>query len=133
MPGRGRVREARARAYHTLPRRLLERYRLLPPIDPEAGPFRYADLDRLAGDLMAAEHEIDHDEEMDVPVFEADTAAEVIAWTRALGLTRLLDELPVPALQGWERDCADALEASRGDGPLRFGGVTRIVRAVIRE
>jgi ubiquinone/menaquinone biosynthesis C-methylase UbiE len=42
-------------SYFTLPRRVLERYRPLPPIDPESpGTFRYADLDRLRRDLSLA-------------------------------------------------------------------------------
>jgi len=36
-------------SYFSLPRRVLERYRPLPPIDPASpGPFRYADVERLA-------------------------------------------------------------------------------------
>ena len=72
--------------YYTLPRRLLERYRALPRIDPEApGTFRYATLERVARDFGRAGFMLDHVEEMDVTVFEAETDAEVVDWVRASG------------------------------------------------
>ncbi|MCC6524473.1 MAG: class I SAM-dependent methyltransferase [Polyangiaceae bacterium] len=116
--------------YYTLPRRLLARYRALPGIDLEApGPFRYADLERLTHDFAAAGFSLDHVEEMDVTVFEAETDAEMVAWVRALGMTRLLNELPEDTQRAWELDLAGELRRMAAGGLLRLGGSTRIVRA----
>jgi ubiquinone/menaquinone biosynthesis C-methylase UbiE len=115
--------------YYTLPRRLLERYRALPPIDVEApGTFHYADLERVTRDFDRAGFRLDHVEEMDVTVFEAETDAEIVDWVRALGLTQLLNDLPEPEQRAWESDLASEVRR-RGAGALRLGGVTRIVRA----
>ena len=116
--------------YFTLPRRLLQRYRPMPAVDPEApGTFRYAAPERIARDLDRGGFALDHIEEMDVAVFEAETTAELVAWVRALGLTQLLNDLPDDAQRAWEGDLASALEPTRTDGVIRLGGVTRIVRA----
>lgn len=116
--------------YYTLPRRLLERYRALPAVDPEApGTFRYADLARVARDFGRAGFTIDHVEEMEVTVFEAETDAEIVDWVRAFGLTPLLNNLPERDQRAWENDLAGELRRRGTDGPLRLGGVTRIVRA----
>jgi ubiquinone/menaquinone biosynthesis C-methylase UbiE len=65
--------------YYSLPRRLLARYRALPRLDLEApGPFRYADLERIARDFAEAGFSLDHVEEMEVAVFEAETDAEMV-------------------------------------------------------
>lgn len=116
--------------YFTLPRRLLERYRPLPALDFEApGTFRLAHLGRIERDLEEAGFALDRVEEMEIPVFEAETAAEVVDWARAFGLSRLLSDLPEEAQRGWERDFAQALKPTRTDGMLRLGGVTRLVAA----
>ena len=116
--------------YYTLPRRLLERYRALPGIDPEApGPFRYADLERITRDFARAGLSLDHVEEMEVTVFEAETDAEMVDWVRAMGLTRLLNELSEDKQRAWELDLAGELRRIGAGGLLRLGGVTRIVRA----
>jgi len=120
--------------YYTLPRSVLERYRALPPIDPEApGTFRYADLGRLERDFAAAGFAIEHVEEIDIAVMEAATDVELIAWTRAFGLTRLLNDLPTEAQQAWEADLVRMAEPLRVDGYVRLGGVTRIVVASSRD
>lgn len=116
--------------YYTLPRRLLERYRALPGIDFEApGPFRYANLESIISDLAATGFSVEHVEEMEVTVFEADTDAEMVDWVRAVGLTRLLDGLPEADQRAWELDLTGELRRIAERGPLRLGGVTRIVRA----
>jgi ubiquinone/menaquinone biosynthesis C-methylase UbiE len=116
--------------YYTLPRRLLERYRPLPGIDLEApGPFRYADLPRITRDFAEAGFSLDHIEEMDVTVFEAETDAEMIAWVRAIGLTRHLNGLPEDDQRAWELDLAGELRELSAGGLLRLGALTRIVRA----
>ena len=117
-------------AYYSLPRRLLARYRALPGIDPEApGPFRYADLERITRDFAEAGLSIDHVEEMEVTVFEADTDAEMVDWVRAIGLDRLLSELSAADQRAWESDLGAELRRIGGGGRLRLGAVSRIVRA----
>jgi ubiquinone/menaquinone biosynthesis C-methylase UbiE len=114
---------------YTLPRRLLERFRALPGIDPEApGPFRYADLQRITRDFAAAGLSVDHVEEMQITVFACETDAEIVEWVRALGLTRLLNDLSEHDQRAWEIDLAREVRR-HGGGSLRLGGVTRIVRA----
>lgn len=120
--------------YFTLPRRLLARYRRLPGIDFEApGTFRYADLQRVYRDFQRAGFTVDHIEEMEIPVFEADTGAELVAWVRALGLTQLLNELPEEDQHAWEQELMSEVEQCRAGGLLRLGGVTRIIRASIMQ
>lgn len=117
-------------SYHAWPRRLLARYRSLPPIDPTApGPFFYAEPHTLARDLLRAGFTVEHVEELDVPVMEVATADELLAWVRAFGLAPLVDELPDEARRAWEADVAREAEALRVDGLLRLGAVTRIVVA----
>jgi SAM-dependent methyltransferase len=116
--------------YFTLPRQLLERYRPLPALDPEGpGTFRYADLSRIERDFQQAGFTLAHVEEMDVPVVEAEDAMDVVAWARALGLTRLLDGLPDDSQRAWEEALAAELERRRSGRTVRLGGVTRIVLA----
>lgn len=100
--------------YFTLPRRVLEKYRPLPQIDPDApGTFRYADPDRLYRDLLRAGFRIDRAEKMDVPVMEAETGSDLIEWARAFGLTRLLNDLPSEMQLAWENDLVRAVEPLR--------------------
>ncbi|CAN5924269.1 hypothetical protein BH11MYX4_BH11MYX4_50520 [soil metagenome] len=116
--------------YFTLPRRVLGKYRAVPPIDPEApGTFRYADEARLRRDFAAAGFTVEHVEEQEVAVMEAETGAELVAWTRAFGLTRLLNDLPEEVQEAWEAELVRETEPLRRDGYVRLGGVTRIVVA----
>lgn len=116
--------------YYTLPRRLLERYRALPGIDLEApGPFRYASLEQITRDSAEAGFVVDHVEEMEVTVFEAESDAEMVAWVRSVGLTRLLNGLPEHAQRAWELDLAAELRRIAVGGLVRLGGVTRVIRA----
>ena len=115
--------------YYTLPRRLLERYRALPRIDPEApGTFRYATLERVVRDFGRAGFMVDHVEEMNVTVFEAETDMDIVDWVRALGMTELLNDLPERDQHAWEIELTSAVRRAGSGGPLRLGGVTRIVR-----
>ncbi len=117
-------------SYFTLPRRALEKYRALPKVDFDApGTFRYADRERIDRDFSSAGFSIEHVEELEVPVMEAETDAELVAWARAFGLTRLLNELPENTQRAWESDFVKAAEPLRRDGVVRLGGVTRIVVA----
>lgn len=116
--------------YHTLPRRVLERYRSVPPVDFAApGPFRYGEIQVILRDFSAAGLSVEHLEDMDVPVMESTNAAEVIAWCRAFGLTRLLNDLPESDQLAWERDLAAELERRRRDGVIQLGGTTHIALA----
>lgn len=120
--------------YFTLPRHVLGRYTSIPPIDPAVpGTFRFADAVQLQRDIAAAGFSIDRIEEMNVAVMEAESSAEIVAWTRAFGLTRLLNDLPEEIQQAWEADLAREVEPLRSDGRIRLGGVTRIVVAVPAE
>ena len=116
--------------WFSLPRRVLQKYRPVPPIDRAApGTFHYADTERLRADLEQAGFELKHVEEADLPVMEANTTSEVIAWVRAFGLTRLLNDLPEVEQQSWEEDFAAEAEALRDGSNIQLGGVTRIVVA----
>ena len=113
--------------YFTFPRRLLEKYRSLPAIDLEApGTFRYSDPERLRRDFQLAGLQIEHVEELDIPVMEAETDAELVEWVRAFGLTRLLNDLPENVQRSWEEDLVREAEAFREGNLVRLGGVTRI-------
>jgi ubiquinone/menaquinone biosynthesis C-methylase UbiE len=117
--------------YYSWPRRVLEKYTPLPPIDMEvAGTFRYADQDRLQRDLAAAGFAVEQVEQMDVPVMEARTGEELLAWVRVFGLGRLLQGLPEEIQAAWEADLLREAEPLRSEGYVRLGGVTRIVVAV---
>ncbi|HEX4403776.1 MAG TPA: methyltransferase domain-containing protein [Polyangia bacterium] len=117
-------------SYYTLPRRLLRSYRELPTLNPEApGPFRYADLDRIARDFDLAGFTLDHVEEIEFTAFESRTPAEAVAWVRAFGLTKLLRDLPETDQLAWERDLTQELEQRRTGEVIRLGGTTRLVRA----
>ena len=119
-------------SFFTLPRRLLERYRPLPALDPEApGMFRYADLERVVRDFNRAGFTLDHVEDMEVAVFEAETGGEVVAWVRALGsgMGKLLNDLSENEQRAWEQDLTAEVERTRTGGLIRLSGVTRLVRA----
>lgn len=116
--------------YFSLPRRVLERRCPLPPIDRDApGTFHYADPERLPGDLRRAGFRVEHVEDFESPVMEAETAAEVVEWTLAFGMARLLGGLPEETRRAWEDDMIVEAEALRQDGVIRLGGVSRVVVA----
>ena len=120
--------------YYTLPRRLLEPDRRLPAFDPESpGTFRYADQGRLVSDFERAGFTVVHAEEMETPVFEAERAAEIVAWARNLGLAQRPDAQPDSAQRAWEEELTAELERRREGPVIRLGGVTRIVQAHRRE
>lgn len=116
--------------YYTLPRSILATRRLVPAIDFEApGAFRFAHLERIERDFRRAGFAVDLVDEMAVPVFESESTDDVVEWTRAMGLTRLLHDLPASDQRAWEKEFASALERTREGGMIQVGGVTRIVRA----
>lgn len=119
--------------WHSLPRRLLARYRPMPAIEPEApGPFRFAELARVDRDFARADLSVDHVEEVRVAVVEHADADELLVWSLALGMAPLLADLGEPERRAWEQDLRRELENSRARGVVQLGGVTRIVRAVPR-
>jgi ubiquinone/menaquinone biosynthesis C-methylase UbiE len=116
--------------YFTLPRRVLGNYLLLPQVDQDApGTFRYAAAGRLERDLGTAGFEVLHTEQIEVPVMEAQTADELIAWARAFGMARLLEDLPMELQKAWEEDFVREAESLREGGFIRLGGLTRVVQA----
>ena len=116
--------------YFSLPRRLLERYSALPPIDRAVpGTFRYDTPARIAQDFTQAGFAISHTEELETAVMESESSAEMLAWVRTFGLDRLLEGLPESTQQAWEADLVSALEASRTGGVMKLSGVTRLVVA----
>lgn len=120
--------------YFTLPRRVLGKLVSLPPIDLEApGTFRHADERRLRHDFEVGGFTVEHVEELEIAVMEAETGAELIAWARAFGLARLLNGLPEEVQQAWEEELSKEAEPLRKDGCVRLGGVTRIVVASSKE
>jgi SAM-dependent methyltransferase len=120
--------------YYTLPRRLLEPDRRLPAFDPEApGTFRYADRGRLVRDFERAGFTVTHVEEMDTPVFEAESAAQIVAWARNLGLVQRMNALSDSVQRVWEEELTTELERRRQGTVIRLGGVTRIVQAHRRQ
>lgn len=117
-------------SYYTLPRRVLARYRDVPAVDvTKPGPFYYADVGALTRDLEAAGFVVDAVEAVQVDVMEARTGAELSAWTRAFGLGRLLDGLPLEVQRRWEADLVTAAAAHRVDGVVRLGGTSWVVVA----
>ena len=119
-------------SYYSMPRSVLSRYVSVPAVDDHApGAFRYSTIDRIHDDYAAAGLRVEHVEEMDVAVMEATTDAELIAWVRAFGLSRLLAGVPETIQKAWERDLIEEAVQYRRDGIVRLGGVTRIVVAAM--
>jgi ubiquinone/menaquinone biosynthesis C-methylase UbiE len=117
-------------SYVDLPRRALARHAPLPPLDLAApGTFYYADQRRLAHDLAAAGLAVTHVEELALAVMEAHDAAELVAWTRAFGMDRLLAGLPEATQRAWAADLVAEAAPLAEAGVVRLGGVTRIVVA----
>ena len=118
--------------YYTVPRECLKADQQPPRPDPEApGMFRYRSLGRIVRDFGEAGFKVDHVEEMDIPIFEADTVAAVVDYVRALGagMGSLLSALSEQDQREWEAAFTSAMEQRRTEGVFRLGGVTRIVRA----
>jgi ubiquinone/menaquinone biosynthesis C-methylase UbiE len=116
--------------YFTLPRRVLSRFTPVLPDDMNSpGTFYYSDMNRMCEDLTTAGFVVQHIEEMDVPVMEAATDAELIEWTRAFGLARLLADVPQQTQYAWERALLQEVAPLRQNGYVRLGGVSRLVVA----
>ncbi len=116
--------------YFTLPRRILARHAPVPVIDFSVpGTFHYANEGRLRRDLEIAGFRCDSVEERYTEVMETRTGAGLVAWTRAFGLTKLLNALATDVQAAWEQDLIAEGERRRRDGFIRLGGVSRIAVA----
>ncbi len=116
--------------YFSFPRSVLAKYHELPAIDFRVpGTFYYASEDRLRCDLETAGFTVTHIEEQETQVMEAATGEELVAWTRAFGMNRLLVNLPPSVQKSWEEELIRQAEPYRSDDQFRLGGVTRIAVA----
>lgn len=117
-------------SFATLPRRALARLVSLPEESPDApGVFRFADPAVISRDFARGGFEITHVETIEVEVMEAATADDLVAWTRAFGLDRLLRGLSTETQEAWRRAFIADAEPLRREGMFRLGGRCRIVVA----
>jgi len=116
--------------YYTLPHRLLRGEAHTNAVDDGTpGTFRFAWPTTIERDLAHAGFALDHVEELQVAVFEAETAAEVVEWARAVGMQKLLDQCTPDEQAAWRAAFERELEARREAGVIQVGGVTRLVCA----
>lgn len=116
--------------YYTLPRAALSGLMALPPIDFDVpGTFRFADPARLRGALESAGFAQIHEERFEVSVMEAASEAELVAWARAFGMSRLLAGASDALNQAWESAFLRAASPLWRDGRIRLGGESRVVVA----
>jgi ubiquinone/menaquinone biosynthesis C-methylase UbiE len=117
-------------SYVSFPRNVLSKYADLPPIDLDVpSTFYYADENRLRHDFESAGLTVTGTEEHYTPVMEAASGKELIAWTRAFGMNRLLEQLSTSIQKSWEADLVREAEPGRTDNVYRLGGVTRLIAA----
>lgn len=117
-------------SYHSMPRKFL--VHPAPAVDRSVpGPFYYDSVERIRRDFAAASLPVELIEELEVPVIESDTVQEIIDWSRAFGLTKLLNDRPASEDRAWEDAYRAALEASRSPatGKVALGGTALIVVA----
>jgi SAM-dependent methyltransferase len=116
--------------YDSLPREALAKHMALQPLDPEApGTFRFGTLAQIERDFAAAGWALTHVEECDVAVMQANTDAELIAWTRAFGFGRMLQNASSQVQQSWAQELIARAAPLRRDGIIQLGGISRIVVA----
>jgi ubiquinone/menaquinone biosynthesis C-methylase UbiE len=117
-------------SYYTFPRSVLAK---ICPISEtlmyQNGPFAYASQKRIENDVCEAGLEIVHMEDMNVDVMQANTADELIEWTRCFGMNRLLKDQPVEVHQAWTEAMRIQSEQYRILNEYRLGGTTRLVLA----
>ncbi len=122
-------------SYYSLGRQALLPYKSLPPHEwqapghPAPITFRYAQVDTIAADYQEAGLSIRSIEELTTPVMEASDDEALIAWIRAFGLWRLVNDLPEDIQAQWEKDVIQAAQPFRGAQGYQLGGVTRLVVA----
>ncbi|RKG85968.1 class I SAM-dependent methyltransferase [Corallococcus terminator] len=114
----------------SLARRILERYREVPPLPraDEPGVFRHADPAGLETALARNGFSVKASEELEVPIVEAHDASDVVTWIRQLGgpVVKLVGELPEPQQRAWEAELLAELESRRTGDKVTLGGVTRL-------
>lgn len=118
-------------SFFELPRAALSNIAPFPPTNHDVpGTFYYSNLNRLTHDLEAAGFNVQHSELLEVDVIEVNSDDELIAWARAFGMSRLLQELPGKKQAAWERELISAAQPYRTDeGNIRLGGSSRLVVA----
>lgn len=118
--------------FASLPRRILARYRDVPP-PPTEGPsvHRHADPAVLNAALQRNGFSVEASEQLDIPVVEAADGRGIVTWLRAFGgsLMKLLDELPPDQQRAWEQDLSSEVEKYRVGAHVLLGGVTRLTLA----
>lgn len=113
--------------YASLPRRTMERFHPLPPIDSVApGAFRFSTPERLRPVLERSGFTLEHTESMHIPVMEAEDGAGVARWIRGFGgpVAKLVQELPPETQRAWEQAVVQECEPYRREGKVQLGGVT---------
>jgi len=94
------------------------------------GTFYYSDFDRLSRDLKSAGFDVKYTEILEVDVIEVTSGDELIAWARAFGMSKLLQDLSGSEQIAWERELISNAEPHRTDeGNIRLGGLSRLVVA----
>jgi SAM-dependent methyltransferase len=122
--------------FASLPRRLLGRYRDVPPLATDGpGVFRHADPSSLESALERSGFAPVASQEMNIPVVEGRDGRDILAWVRQLGgpVVKLADEMPRHLQQAWEEDLVCEVEQGRVGGSVCLGGVTRLTLARARE
>ncbi|RKH03420.1 class I SAM-dependent methyltransferase [Corallococcus carmarthensis] len=114
----------------SLARRILERYREVPPLPSadEPGVFRHADPAVLEAALVRNGFSVEASEELEVPVVESSDARDLVTWIQQLGgpVVKLVGELPEPRQRAWEAELLAELERRRTGDKVSLGGVTRL-------
>lgn len=116
-------------SFSELPRAALSKVTSIPPANhDQPGTFYYSSLERLKNDVEIAGFRVEHTEVIEVDVMEASSGAELIAWAREIGASRLLNNVAPHIQSQWENEVIAAAEPYRGDdGVIRLGGLSRIV------
>lgn len=118
--------------YASLPRRILEHHRDVPPPSSDGpGVFRHADRSSLDAALQRTGFSVEASEEMEIPVVEARDGRALVTWVRGLGgqVVKLVDEMPKDQQQAWEEELVAEMEKHRVGGRILLGGVTRLTLA----
>lgn len=116
-------------SWYCLPRDVTEKFVALPPLSPDRpGPIRLGSVDAIRRNFTAAGLDVTHIEEMECAVVQAEAAEEIVAWARCV-LGRWVEGLAPERLHAWETALAKAAAATRSNGLIRLGGLTRLVVA----
>jgi hypothetical protein len=117
-------------SYVSVPVRALSKHVSLEQLDRDhPGACYYGEVGRLEGDLGRAGIEVEHCEEVEVPVMEAETAEDLVEWVLAFGRSSAIQSLSLEKQVEWKQDLLSAAEPYRSGEVVRLGGVTRVVVA----